>query len=94
MYPSCAVTRAKLSIPLITKSVSSAYDLADTFLSQIFSDENNGYSDVSKIQFSENICENLDVDKKDSNGQFTSDKSQFSSDLSKEYNLYETTYDF
>ena len=47
LYPSCAVTHAmtrkvKLSKP-ITNSVSSEYDLPDTFfLSRIFSDENNG----------------------------------------------------
>ena len=40
----CAVTRAltqkaKLSKPPITNSVSSKYDLADTFLSRIFSDQ-------------------------------------------------------
>ena len=47
LYPSCVVTRAmtqktKLSKHRITNSVSSEYDLADTFLSRIFSDENNG----------------------------------------------------
>ena len=47
LYPSCAVTRAmtqraKLSKPPITNSVSSEYHLADTFLSRIFSNENNG----------------------------------------------------
>ena len=74
LYPSCAVTgaltqKAKLSKPPITNSVSSEYDLADTFLFRIFSDENNGYSDVSMTQFSKNICH-----KKDSNGQVISDK--------------------
>ena len=68
-YPSYAVTRAmtqiaKLSKTSITNSVSSEYDLADSFLSRIFSDEKNGYSDVSMTQPSENICENLEVDKK------------------------------
>ena len=61
LYPSCAVTcamiqKAKLSKPPITNSDSSQYDLVDTFLSRIFSDENNGYSDVSMTQSSENIC--------------------------------------
>ena len=56
LYPSCAVTRAmtqrgKLSKPPITNSVSPEYDLADSFLSQIFSDENNGYSDVPMTVF-------------------------------------------
>ena len=69
LFPSCVVTRAmtqkvKLSKPPTTNSVSSKYDLADTFLSRILSDENNGYSDVCMTQSSENICENLDVDKK------------------------------
>ena len=76
--------KAKLSKPPITNSVSSEYDLADTFLSRIFSDENHGYSDVSMTQSSENICENLDVDKKDLNRQFISETSQFPSDASKE----------
>ena len=70
------------------------YGQADTFLSRIFSHENNGYSDVSMTQSSENICENLDVDKKYLNGQFISDKSQFSSDPSKDYEFYETSHDF
>ena len=99
LYPSCALTRAmtqkgKLSKPPITNSVSSEYNLADTFLSRIFSDENNGCSDVSMTQPSENICENLDVDKTDLNGQFISDKSQFSSDPTKDYDFYETPHDF
>ena len=55
---------ANLSKRPITNSISSEYDLANTFLSQIFSDENNGYSGVSMTQSSENICESLDVDKK------------------------------
>ena len=98
-YPSCAVTRAmtqkaKLSKPPITNSVSSEYDLADTFLSRIFSDENNGYSDVSMTQSSENICENLDVDKKDLNGQFISDKRKFSFDPFKDYDFNETSHNF
>ena len=45
-------------------------------------------------QSSENICENLDVDKKDLNKHFTSDKCQFSSDPSKDYYFYETSHDF
>ena len=99
LYPSCAVTRAmtqkaKLSKPPITNSVSSEYDLADTFLSRIFSDENNGYSDVSMTQSSENVFETLVVNKKDSNGQFISDTSQFSSNPSKDYGFYETSQDF
>ena len=53
----------------------------------------NPYSDVSMTQSYENICENLDVDKKDLNGQVISDKSQFSFDPSKDYD-YETLYDF
>ena len=69
-------------------SVSSEYDLADTFLSRIFSDENNGYSNVSMTQFSENVFEILEVDKKDLNGQFISDKSQLSSNPSKDYGFY------
>ena len=61
LYPSCAVTRAmtqkaKLFKPSITNSVSFEYDLADTFLSRMYSDENNGYSYVSMTQSSENIC--------------------------------------
>ena len=69
LYPSCAVTRAmtqkaKLSKPSITNSVSFEYDLTDTFLSRIFGDENNDYSYASMTQSSENIRENLDVDKK------------------------------
>ena len=67
--------KAKLSKPPITNSVSSEYNLADTFLSRIFSDENNGYNDVFMTQSSENICENLNVDKKDLNGQVIPDKS-------------------
>ena len=99
LYPSHAVTRAmtrqaKLSKFPITNSVSYEYDLADTFLSRIFSDENNGYSDVSMTQSSENNCENLEVDKKDLNGPVISDKSQFSSDPSKDYDFYETYHDF
>ena len=35
-------------------------------------------------QSSENICDNLDVDKKDLNGQVISDNSQFSYDPSKD----------
>ena len=55
LYLSCAVTRAmaqivKLSEHSFTNSVSSEYDLADT-LSRIYSDENNGYSDVSMTVF-------------------------------------------
>ena len=55
------VTRAitqkvKLSKPLSQILFhSSEYDLTDTFSSRIFSDENNGYSDVSMTQSSENI---------------------------------------
>ena len=99
LYPSCAVSRAmaqraKFSKPPITNSVSSEYNLADTFLSRIFSDENNGCSDVSMTQSSENICENLEVYKKDLNGQFISDKRQFSSDPFKDYDFYETSHDF
>ena len=45
-------------------------------------------------QPSENICKNLDVDKKDLNGQFISDYSKFSSDPSKDYDFYETLHDF
>ena len=83
LYSSYAVTRAmtqkaKLSEPPITNYVSSEHDLADTFLSQTFSDENNNYSDVPMTQSSENICENLDVDKH-LNKQVISDKSQLSS---------------
>ena len=57
LYPSYAVTRAmtqkaKLSKPPITNSVLSECDLADTFLSRTFSDEKNGYSDVSITQSS------------------------------------------
>ena len=99
LYPSCAVTpvmtqKAKLSKPSITNTVSSEYDLADTFLSRKFSDENNGYNDVSMTQSSENICKNLDVDKKDLNGHVISDKSQFSSDPSKDYDFSETSHNF
>ena len=96
LYPSCAVTpamtqKAKLSKPPITNSVSSQYDLADTFfLSRTFSDENNGYSGVSMTRSSETICKNLDLDKKDLNGQVISDKSQFSFDPSKDYDFNET----
>ena len=86
--------RAKLSKPPITNSVSSEYDLTDTFLSRIFLDENNGYSDVPMTQSVENVCENLEVDKKDLNRQFLSSKSQFSSDPSKDYDLIETSHDF
>ena len=44
---------------------------------------------------SENIYLNLDVDKKkDLNGQVISDKSQFSSDPLKDYDLNETSPDF
>ena len=66
----------------------SEYDLADTFVSGIFSDVNNGYSDVSITQSSESFCENLDVDKK------ISDKSQYSSDPCKNYDFNETSHDF
>ena len=45
-------------------------------------------------QFSENICENLDENKKDLNGQVISDKSQFSSDPSKDYGFYGLLHDF
>ena len=86
--------KAKLYKSPITNSVPSEHDLADTFLSRIFSDKNNDYSDVSLTQSSENICENLDVDRKHLNGQVVSDKSQFSSDPSKVYDFYETLHDF
>ena len=61
LYPSCAVTRAmtqkaKLSKPPITNSDSSEYDLVDTFFPRLFSDVNNGYSDTSMTQSSENTC--------------------------------------
>ena len=69
--------KAKLSKPLITNSVSSEDNLADTFLSRIFSDGNNGYSDVSMTQSSENVCENLEVDKEDLNGQVNLTKVNF-----------------
>ena len=36
----------------------------------------------------------MDVDKKDLNGQFISDKSQFSSDPCKDYDFHETSDDF
>ena len=39
-------------------------------------------------QFSENVFEILEVDKKDLNGQFISDKSQLSSNPSKDYGFY------
>ena len=39
-------------------------------------------------QSSENICENLDVHKKDLNGQVISDKSQFSSDPSHDFQIF------
>ena len=42
----------------------------------------------------ENVCENLKVDKKDLNEEVISDKSQFSSDPSKDYDLNETSHDF
>ena len=42
----------------------------------------------------ENVCENLDVDKKKLNGHVISDKSQFPSDPSKDYDLNETSHDF
>ena len=84
---SCHDTKAKLSKSPMTNSVSSEYD---SFLSRIFSDENNGDSDVSTTQSSQNICENLDVDKKDLNGQVMSDKSQFSSGPSTDYDFNET----
>ena len=45
-------------------------------------------------QSSENICENLDVDIKDINGQVISDKSQFYLDPSKDYDFNETSHDF
>ena len=87
--------KARLSKPLITNSDSSQYDLADTYLSRIFSDENNGYSDVSVTQSSENFCEHLDLDKKDLNEQFISDKSLFFfSDPSKHCDPNETSHDF
>ena len=92
-YPSCAVTRAmkqkaKLSKPPITNSVSSQYDLADSILSRLFSDENNDYSDVSMTQSSEQFSENLDL-----NGRGISDKSHFSPDPSKDYDFNETSHD-
>ena len=43
---------------------------------------------------SENISENLDVDKKYLNGHVISDKSQFSLDPSKDYDFIETSHDF
>ena len=45
-------------------------------------------------QSSENIRENLDVDKKDLNGQVMFDKSKYSSYPSKCYNFNETSHDF
>ena len=67
--------KAKQSKPPITNSVSSEYDLAARFIFfQIFSHENNGSRDVSMTQTSKNICENLDVDKKDLNGQVISEQ--------------------
>ena len=65
----------ELSKSLITNSISSEYDLADSFFGGFF-------------------CENLDVDKKDLNGQVISDKSQFSSDPFKEYDFNETSHGF
>ena len=44
-------------------------------------------------QSSENICEHLDVDKKDLNGQVVSDESKFFSDPSKDYDFNETSQD-
>ena len=43
-------------------------------------------------QSSENICENLDVDKKDLNGKVISDKNEFSFDPSKDYGFNETSH--
>ena len=86
--------KIRLSKSPITNSVSSEYDLAHTFLSRVFSDENNGYTDVSMTQPPENICENLDVNIKDSNGQIISYKNQFSCDHSKDYDCNETSHDF
>ena len=45
-------------------------------------------------QSSENICENVDVDKKDLNEQVISDKSRFSSDSFKDYDFTEISHDF
>ena len=44
-------------------------------------------------QSSESICGNLDGDRK-RDRQFISDKSQFSPDLSEDYDFYETSHDF
>ena len=49
---------------------------------------------ISMTQSSEKICEDLDSDKKDLNGWVISEKSQFSSDPSKEYDCNETSHDF
>ena len=92
LYPSCAVATMTGKLPAfpITNSLSSEYDLADSFLSRIFSDENNGFCNVSTTLSSGKICEDLDLDKKDLNGRVRSDKSQFSSDPSKDYSFNET----
>ena len=45
-------------------------------------------------QASENIFENLNVDKKDLNGQVITDISQFSADPFKDYDFKETSHDF
>ena len=45
-------------------------------------------------QSSENICKKMNVGKKDLNGQFISDKNQFSFGPSTDYDFYEPSHDF